>query len=74
MNHALVNKEGKVVNVIWWVGHEWIPPSDHLVIRTDVAGIGDSYDHTTGVFAKITGHKVHRDTKYQDFVNSKGLL
>jgi hypothetical protein len=74
MNHAIVNKEGKVVNVVWWTGGEWLPPRDHMVIRTDVAGIGDSYDHATGIFDKVTGHKAHRDTKYEDFVSGKELI
>lgn len=72
MNHALVNKDGKVVNVVWWLGLQWIPPKDHYIIRTDIAGFGDSYDHSNGIFTKEDGRKVHRDTKQEDYLQGKG--
>lgn len=71
MNHALVNKEGKVVNVIWWTGDAWTPPVDHLVIRTDIAGIGDTYDHKSGHFTKADGKKHHRDKPYEEYIQGK---
>lgn len=52
MRHAIVNKDGKVVNVIIWEGSEFLPPRDHYVIQSDVADIGDSYDFDNKSFSK----------------------
>ena len=52
MKHAIVNKENKVVNVVIWEGAEWLPPRDHLVVRSDVAGIGDIYHPETNSFER----------------------
>lgn len=52
-NFAVVeNETKKVVNVIVWEGAEWLPPRDHLVIRSDVANIGDTYNKETQTFHK----------------------
>ncbi len=52
MRHAIVNKDGKVVNVIIWEGAEFLPPRDHYVIQSDVADMGDSYDFDKKEFTK----------------------
>lgn len=50
---AVVENETKlVVNVIDWEGAEWLPPRNHLVIRTDEANIGDVYNTETKTFSK----------------------
>ncbi len=52
MKHAIVNKENLVVNVIIWEGAEWLPPRDHMVVRSDHANIGDIYIPEKNVFEK----------------------
>ena len=74
MNHAIVDKNGEVVNVVWWLGDEWLPPRGHMVIRSDVMGIGDMYDHEKGHVTKPDGRKFHRDTKYDDYVKGEAHL
>jgi len=50
---AIVENESKqVVNVIDWEGAEWLPPRNHLVIKSDEASIGDIYDPLTKTFTK----------------------
>jgi len=41
-----------VVNIIVWEGGEWLPPRNHLVIKSDTANIGDIYDPATKTFIK----------------------
>ena len=51
MRYAIIENESrKVVNVVMWEGAEWLPPRNHLVIRSDKANIGDSFDETTMAF------------------------
>ena len=51
MRHAIVNNDTKkVVNVVIWEGHEWLPPRNHLVVQNDVVNIGDIYDVETNAF------------------------
>lgn len=71
MNHAIVDKENKVVNVVWWTGDAWTPPKDHMVIRSDVMSIGDTYDHASGNVTKLDGSVHHRDKSYEDFSNGR---
>ncbi len=52
MRHGIVNKDGKVVNVIIWNGAEFLPPQDHYVIQHDSIDIGDSYDFENNVVIK----------------------
>ena len=52
MKHAIVDKDNKVVNVVIWEGAEWLPPRNHIVIRSDDACIGDIYDPVRDVFLK----------------------
>ncbi len=51
--HGIVNKEGKVVNVVLWDGAPWQPPADHYVLAHEKVDIGDHYDLATG---KLTKH------------------
>lgn len=52
MRHAIVNKQGIVVNVCEWKGDEWLPPKDHYVVRHDKCDIGDTYNFETHEFIK----------------------
>lgn len=53
MRHAIINNETKkVVNIVIWEGAEWLPPRDHLVVQSDDANIGDSFDENTNLFIK----------------------
>lgn len=52
MRHAIVNKDGQVINVIIWEGAEFLPPRNHYVIRDDFVDIGDSYDFNKKIFIK----------------------
>jgi len=50
---AIVENESKrVVNIIDWEGAEWLPPRDHIVIRSDTANIGDIYDPESKTFIR----------------------
>jgi hypothetical protein len=49
--HAIVNKEGTVVNVVIWEGAQWLPPKDHYVVQHDQANIGDKYDFQSNSFS-----------------------
>ncbi len=40
------------MNCVVWHGSEWLPPRDHLVVQSDSANIGDTYDEEQGVFIK----------------------
>lgn len=74
MNHAIVDQKGDVVNIVWWLGAEWLPPRNHLVIRTDVAGIGDKYDHEKGEIKKPDGRVYHRDLQHDKYMKGEGML
>lgn len=50
--HAIINQENKVVNVVIWDGREWIPPRNHMVVRTDTGNIGDIYDPVKNIFIR----------------------
>lgn len=50
--HAVINKDGRVVNVIIWDGAEFLAPRDHYVVQSDLADIGDSYDFKSLAFTK----------------------
>lgn len=53
--HGIVDKDGRVVNVIVWDGvTEWQPPKDHTVIRHDEI---DMHDHWCHEKKEITKHK-----------------
>ena len=59
MRHALINKETKqVVNVIIWEGEPWTPPTNHFVVQSDTAGIGDIWDESNNLFIRNNDHKV----------------
>ena len=56
MRYALINNETKkVVNIIIWEGAEWLPPRNHIVIQSDQASIGDTYDESQEAFIGKTG-------------------
>ena len=48
--YAIVDKSGRVVNIVEWDGAEWLPPRDHYVIAAPKAGIGYTYDFNTKQF------------------------
>lgn len=52
MKHAIVNSDNVVVNMVIWEGEEWLPPRDHIVVRSDEAGIGDIYHPETNTFSR----------------------
>lgn len=59
MRHAIVNNDSKlVVNVVVWDGAEWLPPRDHLVVRSDNCDIGDKYDEEKKLFIKKDGREL----------------
>jgi hypothetical protein len=50
-NFAIIeNETKKVVNVVVWDGQEWLPPRNHLVIESNDANIGDTYDQENQTF------------------------
>ncbi len=53
MRHAIVNQEKKVVNVIVWQGHEFLPPRNHYVVRHDLCDMGDYWDEATNTFHRM---------------------
>lgn len=53
LRHGVVNKEGKVVNVIIWDGvTKFNPPDDHVLIRNDEVNINYMWDHEQQVLFK----------------------
>ena len=72
MNHAIIDKTGEVVNVVCWEGAEWLPPRGHMVVRSDIASIGDKYDHESGIFMKETGKRYHRDLDLKTYLDGEG--
>lgn len=51
MRYAVVENDTRlVVNVVQWEGAEWLAPRNHLVIRSDLANIGDTYNEATNSF------------------------
>lgn len=52
LRHALVDRDGQVVNIICWNGDEWLPPKDHYVVRSKNAHIGDYYDIENNVLRR----------------------
>lgn len=44
MRHAIVNKDGLIVNVVIWKGAKWKAPDNHYVVYSPVCNIGDRYD------------------------------
>lgn len=53
LRHGVVNKEGKVVNVIVWDGvTQFNPPDDHILIRHEEININDMWDHEQQVLFK----------------------
>ena len=74
MNHAIIDKTGEVVNVVCWEGAEWLPPRGHMVVRSDIAGIGDKYDIDTGVFTKENGKRYHKDLELAKYMNGEGEI
>jgi hypothetical protein len=68
--HALVNKEGKVVNVIVWEGHPFVPPQNHMIVNSEVCDMGVTYDDRTETFTKVcNGKSYHRKTTYHEYIN-----
>lgn len=49
---VIENDSRLVVNVIIWKGAEWLPPRDHLVVPSETANIGDTYDEEKKTFKK----------------------
>lgn len=74
MNYAIINKDGKIVNVIWYEGGKWSPPEGHIMVRTDVAGIDDLFDHATGNIHKTDGSICHHNTDYETYISGKGYI
>jgi hypothetical protein len=59
MRHAIIEPKSKrVVNCVEWEGTEWLPPRNHLVVKSDVANVGDTYDENTKTFigSKLDPH------------------
>lgn len=51
--HAIINPEGKVVNIIIWDGQDkWSPPKDHTVIQNDSVYVNDTYDFDKKIIVK----------------------
>lgn len=51
-NYAIIDESGHVVNMAVWDGASpWSPGDQYLVVQSDVASIGWSYDRVTGEFA-----------------------
>lgn len=50
--HAIIDRQGNVVNIIEWEGAEWLPPRNHYVIQSDTADVGDQYNFITKQFTK----------------------
>lgn len=45
LRHAVINKEGKVVNVVIWDGKtKWQAPEGCITVQNDQVNIGDDYD------------------------------
>jgi hypothetical protein len=46
LRHAVINKEGKVVNVVIWDGKtKWQAPEGCITVQNDQVNIGDDYDY-----------------------------
>ena len=60
--HAIVDTNNKVVNVVIWEGHEWLPPRNHLVVHCGdkQCDIGDTYIPSDNSFWRP---KVERDSE-----------
>lgn len=44
--YAIINEDNKVINVIELEqGADWMPPAHHQVVKSDVAGPGDTYQN-----------------------------
>ena len=68
--YAVVDKLGKVVNVIIWEGHEFKIPEGHTLIKSEVCDKNDSYDFTEKTFTKrCNGKKYHESTSFEDYIN-----
>ena len=68
MNHALINKNNEVVNVIWWEGAPYTPPEGHFLVKSDIASIGDSYQSEKGCFLKADGKSYKVDLNMSDYL------
>lgn len=45
LRHAVINPEGKVVNVIIWDGVSlWNPPKGHIAVQDNLVNHEDTYD------------------------------
>lgn len=50
LRHAVINKEGKVVNVVIWDGKtKWQAPEGCITVQNDQVNIGDDYDFQKNV-------------------------
>lgn len=54
-NHAIINKDNIVVNIVIWENSEWLPPRDHIVMDVSKMNchIGDTYDPVKNTFIRI---------------------
>ena len=52
MRHAIINKDGRVVNVVEWEGLAWLPPREHYCVAAPGIDIGDQYNFETNEFIK----------------------
>ena len=52
--YALINQDGKVINIIIWEEEKkWGPPQNHVVVKTDKAQRGDIYDFEKETFSTV---------------------
>lgn len=52
MRYALIDKSGKVRNIIIWKGNQWTPPAEYMVVPAEDAHIGDTYVEHENKFIK----------------------
>ncbi len=69
--HAIIDKEGKVRNVVVWEGKEWLPPRDHLVVASEICDIGDIYNESDSTFLKNDGKRYHKDKSLEDYKSGR---
>ena len=56
MRHAIINLEGRVVNIVMWdLKSNWRPSPGLIAIHSKNANIGDFYDQETRKFYKKEG-------------------
>jgi hypothetical protein len=51
MRYAIIDTATRTVtNVCVWNGADWTPPEGSIVMQSDTANIGDTFDVATGTF------------------------